>query len=173
MKYLIEKYKCTKETESIIYQANTISLSNPKWYKSLFSIMIGRKYIGSESIKIFYPTSKEFKECGIDGEAVSIILNGQRLPNEILYRAKDCSGNSILLHSKCIFPNTMSWIYIGSHNLTRAAWGDMLPDSYPQNFEIGIFVPPNICKTMNITIPFDTDLESYSNRDIPGGVIRS
>jgi len=100
-------------------------------------------------------------------------LNGRTVPRTILYKADDCIRNDpILLHSKCIYPNTENWLYIGSHNLSKSALGDLNIHSYPNNFEMGIFIPPHIKKNMNILLPFK-NIRPYSSLDNPGGCIRN
>jgi len=77
-----------------------------------------------------------------------------------------------LLHSKVIMPSSREWLYIGSHNFTKRAWGSIGKVSTdPTNFELGLWFPPGAVPK-DFESPFKMPLQPYSKTDEAGGIVR-
>eukprot|EP01103_Thecamoeba_quadrilineata_P011889 TRINITY_DN2947_c0_g1_i3.p1 TRINITY_DN2947_c0_g1~~TRINITY_DN2947_c0_g1_i3.p1 ORF type:complete len:331 (-),score=38.28 TRINITY_DN2947_c0_g1_i3:61-1053(-) len=163
LKSLISRYFPNgPPSEDLIYQANTISASNAKWMEDFRKSLTSTK---SKTFNLVYPTEKDYSKFLTQGTALAFVRTREAFPLDSLYRCIDCSGKDILLHSKCLFPRSKKWLYIGSHNLTRKAWGNISKNSDPQNIEIGVFFPPDVLQ--DFREPFTTPLQKYAASDQP------
>ncbi|KAI9499942.1 tyrosyl-DNA phosphodiesterase-domain-containing protein [Coemansia spiralis] len=74
----------------------------------------------------------------------------------------------VLIHSKAILARygkeSKGWMYLGSHNFTRGAWGSVRGDntvcSYVNNYEFGVVIP-------NISYNEPMNTVSWDNGEIP------
>eukprot|EP01122_Echinamoeba_exundans_P002864 TRINITY_DN1285_c0_g1_i3.p1 TRINITY_DN1285_c0_g1~~TRINITY_DN1285_c0_g1_i3.p1 ORF type:complete len:483 (-),score=66.60 TRINITY_DN1285_c0_g1_i3:904-2352(-) len=158
---------------SIVVQTNTVSMASEAWLKE-FVEACGRKgrsgapKMAADKLKVVYPTEKVFSASDIGGDAFSVVLFKSIIPQNRFFVCLDVEGSGTLLHSKIIYPESGSWMYVGSHNLTKSAWGSSKVNA--TNFELGIVFLKDSWK---IRMPFSVPLQNYGPTDALGGVIRN
>ncbi|WFC95175.1 hypothetical protein MBRA1_001822 [Malassezia brasiliensis] len=87
-----------------------------------------------------------------------------------------CRGD-ILMHAKCLVGQAegTGWVYLGSANFTRAAWGTIAgttsaPTLSLNNWELGVVLPldsPDIEGSAWDAVPYRRPVEAYGAQDTP------
>lgn len=90
-----------------------------------------------------------------------------------------CRGD-ILMHAKCLVGQVdgMGWVYLGSANFTRAAWGTIAgttsaPTLSLNNWELGVVLPldsPDVEGNAWDAVPYRRPVEAYGAQDTPWDV---
>jgi hypothetical protein len=154
-------------------QTNTVSMASDAWL-SEFVEACGRKPRSgapktvANQLKVVYPTKEVFLASKIEGDAFSVVLFKGQLPRNRFSICLDTEDKRTLLHSKIVYPESGSWLYIGSHNLTKSAWGSSKTSA--TNFELGIVF---LKDSWTFRIPFRVPLQGYGPDDSLGGVVRN
>jgi hypothetical protein len=119
--------------------------------------------------------------------------NQNAFPKHIIYDCKSLSKGA-LMHSKIILYSLYThppschisflhpssnlskdgYLYLGSHNHTRAAWGSLAKNNNLNisNWELGVIIPfwfvsDQVKGLCDFTIPFQIPPPAYKNNDVP------
>ncbi|KAM0749822.1 phospholipase D/nuclease [Meredithblackwellia eburnea MCA 4105] len=148
-------------------------------------------------IKIVYPTLDEVDNShgGRPGGGTMFfqekMWHSNNFPKHLLYRGQS-KRKGVIAHTKTIVaikrpgksddPNYRpeAWIYVGSHNFTKSAWGEMIwshtgrgPGITIGNYEMGCLIPvrgktiEEVERKVNEMVTFKRPLEKYSSSDEP------
>jgi hypothetical protein len=79
---------------------------------------------GNKNLRCVYPRQQAFAQSGVQGGAWSVWMKSKEsFQRDWFYRCLDVTDDErTLLHSKVLYtePRANSWMYIGSHNFTKA-----------------------------------------------------
>jgi tyrosyl-DNA phosphodiesterase-1 len=177
---------------NLYYQISSLGSMNTKWLTE-FSLSMGVKYVPdggkqktnkstANQLKIVFPTLQTVANSEL----------GMRAGGMIHLNSKTLSGKEFPRHALCDYENTLKsqlkhlaqkimvhkseptlsrgsvgWLYIGSHNMSMAAWGRLQKQESQlqiSNFELGVFfkkIPSNT------PIPFKLPAREYTKSDEP------
>ncbi|PVV00343.1 hypothetical protein BB560_005281 [Smittium megazygosporum] len=156
----IEKIKGLDIAE-LYYQCSSLGRLNGAWLNQ-FSSNFGSNC----ETKILFPTLQQVKDSvnGTEG-AGTVILNynafhSKYFPKSVLHKS-EFTVKGLLSHSKILFSkykdSSNGWMYLGSHNFTKSAWGNFNNDVFTVlNYEIGVLLECNYLNN-SIQIPSITD----------------
>lgn len=217
VKAAIEKYTSTTNTScgQIICQFSSIGALSLKWMKDfLSSLSVSRgKRISDDLqgvVKLVYPTVDEIKNS-IEGYIGGCSVPGTKknLSKPFLKNlfCKWSSRNKSNIHKGKNVPHiktfyqlsadgtSMEWFMLGSHNLSKAAWGERINNHYGESlrinsWELSVFVTPslldgaslipctnemgsngtNIPMIHDIPLPYNIDPKRYGENEEPWAV---
>ncbi|GFH47147.1 hypothetical protein CTEN210_03622 [Chaetoceros tenuissimus] len=217
VKATIEKHASTTNTScgQIICQFSSIGALSLKWMKdflSSLSVTRGRRISDDLQgvVKLVYPTVDEIKDsiegyiggCSVPGTKKN--LSKPFLKNLFCkWSSRDKSNihkGKNVPHIKTFYQlsadsTSMEWFMLGSHNLSKAAWGERINNHYGESlrinsWELSVFVAPslldgaslipcnnkmgnngdNIPMIHNIPLPYNIDPKRYGENDEPWAV---
>ncbi|PVU91665.1 hypothetical protein BB559_004040 [Furculomyces boomerangus] len=176
-----------KNMEYLRYQCSSLGFLDGEWVDK-FCSSLGIKH----KVQVLFPTQKQAEESalGLEG-ASSIILNkyaykSDKFPHKVLYKAESKRpgylSHSKIMYSRCV-ETDMGWLYLGSHNFTKAAWGTSKNSTEItlSNYESGVvfqvlFVdeeiyvvndPNDLSDISLLPLPFSTKWVPYDKQDKP------
>lgn len=132
------------------------------------------------AIQVLFPTQSYVEHVSVEGSMGGGCFFGK--PEEFLKRGLRClyaqpvsSRGHLLMHAKSLLvtnhDNSCGYVYLGSHNFTRAAWGTISgtqaqPTQSLSNWELGIVLPLTEYDAWD-AIPYNRHIEPYGADDIP------
>ncbi|OMH84334.1 Tyrosyl-DNA phosphodiesterase 1 [Zancudomyces culisetae] len=177
------------EVEYAFTHCSSVGFIDNEWYMELCS-----KLFSGFAFKILYPTTNMVSDSLLGEESVCSLFFSKHaylnrnFPKKILYSYKATSKGA-LSHCKLLFcrfkGQNKGWLYLGSHNMSKAAWGKSTRGSLSQfeigNTEIGALLPvtyienkPYLAEDFvkfealsEIPLPFELDFKPYSTADVP------
>ncbi|WFD43266.1 hypothetical protein MPSI1_001927 [Malassezia psittaci] len=146
------------------------------------------KVTGSTSwppIRIMFPTQKYVQETFVEGPLGAGCFFSK--PDDYakkelwsLFSQPVSERGDILMHAKSLLAQQQDqgWVYLGSANFTRAAWGTIAgnvanPTQSLNNWELGIILPLNSTDIQGSAldaIPYSQPARPYSKQDTPWDV---
>ncbi|WFD47660.1 hypothetical protein GLX27_002312 [Malassezia furfur] len=136
-------------------------------------------------IKILFPTQAYVQERFVEGPpgAGCFFAKPDDFRKKELWplfgQPMSCRGD-ILMHAKCLVgqAENTGWVYLGSANFTRAAWGTVAgttsaPTLSLNNWELGVVLPldsPDVDGSAWDAVPYRRPVEAYSAQDTPWDV---
>ncbi|KAJ7147676.1 hypothetical protein C8R43DRAFT_1010422 [Mycena crocata] len=140
-------------------------------------------------VKVVFPTLETVKSTAGHGAnslfCVRKKWEGKGFPRAAFHDSKSRAGR-VLMHTKMIIgsitqkqgttqnspSDPAGWMYVGSHNFTAPAWGNLSgSDSAPvlnvNNFELGVVVPLKTAEDLNQASAWERPPKKYSTRDLP------
>lgn len=139
-------------------------------------------------IRILFPTQRWVEEESVDGIGGGGCFFGradefERRGLRHLFAQPDCIRGRLFMHAKCILAECTSgdhkggWVYAGSANFTRAAWGTISgtrvePTLSLSNWELGVVVPLDAhldCSPLD-AVPYRRPVRPYGPTDTPWDV---
>jgi tyrosyl-DNA phosphodiesterase-1 len=176
-----------KQYLKVLYQCSSIGSYNKKSFDDFLRMVTGNQQAEAQ---IVFPSIKNVRESvlGCEGAGVFFIkkekFEAKGFPKEKFCRFEGPSGveqlRGHLSHSKVMIltgeeEGDDDLVYIGSHNLSAAAWGVLEKKEsqiYIKNFEIGVaFVPKEgsaaLKKRLIGLMPFKVEPSRYDETDRP------
>ncbi|KAJ7483429.1 tyrosyl-DNA phosphodiesterase-domain-containing protein [Mycena latifolia] len=141
------------------------------------------------AVKVVFPTLATVKSTAEHG-ARSLFCtrkkwDGTPFPRSAFYDSKSRAGR-VLMHTKMIIgalsqnteamqeksSSAVGWMYVGSHNFTSPAWGNLsgsasAPVLNVNNFELGVVVPLATLEDMNEASAWERPPRKYTKTDLP------
>lgn len=135
------------------------------------------------SLRILFPTERYVRNTfveGPDGAGSFFSKPDDFVKRELrpLFYQPVSNRGDVLMHAKCLLatgPEHAGWVYLGSANFTRAAWGTLAgkPDQPTQsinNWEMGVVLPldsPDLEGSAWDAVPYRRPVEAYGVSDLP------
>ncbi|PKI84227.1 hypothetical protein MVES1_001830 [Malassezia vespertilionis] len=137
-------------------------------------------------MQILFPTQSYVQHTSVEGASGGGCFFAK--PHEYVKRAwrpifaqPVSQRGDILMHAKCILAiseNNDGWVYVGSANFTRAAWGTIAgtrakPTLSANNWELGVVLPlcdSGIKGTPMDAVPYRRPVQPYTAADKPWDV---
>ncbi|KAJ3106081.1 tyrosyl-DNA phosphodiesterase 1 [Phlyctochytrium planicorne] len=158
-----------RRSSSIVLQFSSIgSLGNTnKWLVDEFGASLSRTstsgLMPNPPLKIVFPTVEEVRDSNQGWSAGRSIPHNEKNWNDhssylrpLLHRWKGnlAGRNDSMPHIKTFArvnedSGDLSWLYIGSHNLSKAAWGTLQSNGaklYIRSYELGVLLHPTLFK---------------------------
>ncbi|KAJ7663951.1 tyrosyl-DNA phosphodiesterase-domain-containing protein [Mycena polygramma] len=139
-------------------------------------------------VKVVFPTLATVKSTGIQLGAHSLFCTRKKwkvpsFPRKAFYDSKSSAG-PVLLHTKMIIGSftqknaaakllgAAGWMYVGSHNFTSAAWGNLSGSGHApllnvNNYELGVVVPLMTLEDLNTASAWERPPKKYTAEDVP------
>ncbi|WFD30932.1 hypothetical protein MSPP1_001958 [Malassezia sp. CBS 17886] len=126
-------------------------------------------------VRVLFPTQKWVEEESVEGKRGAGCFFGKpqefyrRELRPVFYQPVSQRG-AILMHAKCLLMEH-SWVYMGSANFTRAAWGTLggAPDAPTlslSNWELGVVLPWGTRMAAD-AVPYERPARAYAADDAP------
>ncbi|KAK7031729.1 tyrosyl-DNA phosphodiesterase-domain-containing protein [Favolaschia claudopus] len=139
-------------------------------------------------VKVVYSTFQTVESADWVGSG-SLFCSSEKwkaanFPKDSFYDSKSRAGKA-LMHTKMILATLKQkkaadtapsgpagWMYVGSHNFTRPAWGNLsgtrdAPVLNVDHFELGVVVPLMTTKDVNAASAWERPPKKYTERDVP------
>ncbi|KAJ7663971.1 tyrosyl-DNA phosphodiesterase-domain-containing protein [Mycena polygramma] len=139
-------------------------------------------------VKVVFPTRATVKSTGGYGSDSLFCTrkkwDGGTFPTEAFHDSKSRAG-PVLMHTKMIIgsftqknnatsapSDTAGWMYVGSHNFTAPAWGNLsgsadAPVLNVNNYELGVVVPLMTVEDVNTASAWERPSKKYTDDDLP------
>ncbi|KAJ7654592.1 tyrosyl-DNA phosphodiesterase-domain-containing protein [Mycena polygramma] len=139
-------------------------------------------------VKVVFPTRATVKSTGGYGSDSLFCTrkkwDGGTFPTEAFHDSKSRAG-PVLMHTKMIIgsftqknnatsapSDTAGWMYVGSHNFTAPAWGNLsgsadAPVLNVNNYELGVVVPLMTVEDVNTASAWERPPKKYTDDDLP------
>jgi tyrosyl-DNA phosphodiesterase-1 len=180
---VMKKYNMIKDP-IITYQSTSLGIVDRKLVEEIyFGFCPNEKNFSLEKFKLIYPT-KQYIEEETGGQTQVLFLTSDNYQksevcNKILHKFDTNPNNAILgciPHLKLMIiesgkmDTNKGILYMGSHNMTKAAWGKMEKKGtqvYIANSELGVIFFNVDLKKMRMWCPFKYPPEVYGENDVP------
>ncbi|KAJ7036605.1 tyrosyl-DNA phosphodiesterase-domain-containing protein [Mycena alexandri] len=139
-------------------------------------------------VKVVFPTLATVKGTGQHG-AGSLFCTRKKwdvksFPRDSFHDSKSSAGR-VLMHTKMVIgsftqkrnttadpSDAAGWMYVGSHNFTAAAWGNLsgsadAPVLNVNNYELGVVIPLRTVENVNSASAWERPPRKYAANDIP------
>lgn len=188
LKSLISDYILSHERKDnnlcpIVCQFSSIGSLSEKWirdFASSLSVDTGRDVVDADRLMLVYPTVEEIR-TSIEGYAGGASVPGKSknlrktFISPLLHK---WSGGSSSIHKPSNIPHMktyyqlskdkdlLEWFVLTSHNLSKAAWGEVIDSQYGKclrilSWEMGVFCCPKLIADQQL-VPFDMIKDSGS-----------
>ncbi|KAJ6465209.1 tyrosyl-DNA phosphodiesterase-domain-containing protein [Mycena vitilis] len=139
-------------------------------------------------VKVVFPTLATVELTGGYGSDSLFCTRqkweGGNFPTEAFHDSKSRAG-PVLMHTKMIIgsftqkndatpapSDTAGWMYVGSHNFTAPAWGNLsgsadAPVLNVNNYELGVVVPLMTAEDVNTASAWERPPKRYTEDDLP------
>ncbi|KAJ6621511.1 tyrosyl-DNA phosphodiesterase I [Mycena sp. CBHHK59/15] len=155
-----------------------------------------KKLAYPSGVKVIFPTLNTVKNTDQHGSGSLFCKRKQwdakNFPRDHFYDSKSRAGR-VLMHTKMIVgtitrksdsgskkpsrdedeqETAAGWMYVGSHNFTYAAWGNLTgsgsaPVMNVNNYELGVIVPLNTAEDVDTASAWERPARKYGSGDIP------
>eukprot|EP01116_Phalansterium_solitarium_P013914 TRINITY_DN31374_c0_g1_i1.p1 TRINITY_DN31374_c0_g1~~TRINITY_DN31374_c0_g1_i1.p1 ORF type:complete len:648 (-),score=101.88 TRINITY_DN31374_c0_g1_i1:113-2056(-) len=178
-------------SDEIVYQASSIGGLWAGWIQRFMEACSPPDQPLQESqLRIVYPTEKAANAPGVRGqEMIDLLESNWKKPGFPQHAMRqivinDGARRHTVLHSKIMMrcaratdngPGTQRWVYIGSHNLSQGAWGNIKRSGRGEvlelrNYELGIVLynqPDEPRAPWEAAVPFQMPPPLYGPSDMP------
>jgi tyrosyl-DNA phosphodiesterase-1 len=176
VKRSIEKYVGSNSKSAlsaygpVVCQFSSIGAISEKWLREFvgsLSVPVAKKHrpLGNlvDAVKLVWPTGKEIQSSvqgiGGGGSVPGRLKNLSKPFLNPLYCKWSCNTSNPIFkgrnvpHIKTYYQlnsdDSFAWFMLGSHNLSKAAWGEVINGRYGQclrvnSWELGVFMCPNL-----------------------------
>ncbi|CAK5283628.1 unnamed protein product [Mycena citricolor] len=181
-------------------QGSSIGVYTTQWFNQFYTSACGdpsaltshlgipepqrKKLAYPAGISVVFPTQQTVNDAERRG-ATSMFCTRKKwkarnFPREA-FRDSRSRGGRVLMHTKMILaeigsdgvrPSASGWVYLGSHNFTSAAWGNLsgtsnLPVLNINNFELGVVIPMQTQQELEEISAWERPPRKYGPGDLP------
>ncbi|KAJ7080775.1 tyrosyl-DNA phosphodiesterase-domain-containing protein [Mycena belliarum] len=138
-------------------------------------------------VKVVFPSLATVKSTSKSGTSSLFCTrkkwDGKNFPRAAFHDSNSRAGR-VLMHTKMIIgsfsqlgdakkaPGAAGWMYLGSHNFTSPAWGNLSGSEYApvlnvNNFELGVVVPLATIEDVDTASAWERPPRKYTTTDLP------
>ncbi|KAF7289017.1 hypothetical protein HMN09_01349600 [Mycena chlorophos] len=139
-------------------------------------------------VKVIFPSKRRVLEAGARGGGSLFCTRkkweAKNFPRNAFYECQSRAGNA-LMHTKMVVAtfsestrrssgaaDAAGWMYVGSHNFTSAAWGNLsgtedAPVLNVNNFELGVVLPLQTPQDIETMCAWERPPKKYRGDDVP------
>ncbi|KAJ7777111.1 tyrosyl-DNA phosphodiesterase-domain-containing protein [Mycena metata] len=139
-------------------------------------------------VKVVFPTLATVKDTGRHGAGSLFCTrkkwDGKSFPRAAFHDSKSSAGR-VLMHTKMVIgsftqnrntktdpSDAAGWGYVGSHNFTAAAWGNLsgsadAPVLNVNNYELGVVIPLQTVQDVDSASAWERPPRKYTADDVP------